>query len=297
MAERPPSRNIDRLARSLFADRERQEILIEALFKGESEAPALLWLAERPVEAPFVSQPRTSWQPEFVDLIDSGQRPGAHPLHQAGAYYCLDFSSVFEASLVRHCLDVSSILDVCAAPGGKSVFAYRALAPARLVSNEVIGKRRGALVSNLKRCAVDVATVTGIDSARLKSSLAETFCLVIVDAPCSGQSLEAKGSSAEGAFHPVTINMNANRQKRIVANSLQLVRPGGYLAYMTCTFSPKENEGVVEWVRKKFPEFVTVACETLAGFQSELSSEHCYRLFPFQGMGAGGFCSLFRRQH
>jgi 16S rRNA C967 or C1407 C5-methylase (RsmB/RsmF family) len=77
--------------------------------------------------------------------------------------------------------------------------------------------------------------------------------VVIVDAPCTGQSLLAKGDKALGCFHPVNINKSASRQKRIIANAAQTVAGEGYLAYMTCTFSPEENEQVGEWLMKKFP--------------------------------------------
>ncbi|MEG5173865.1 hypothetical protein [Microcoleus sp. B3-D7] len=76
----------------------------------------------------------------------------------------------------------------------------------------------------------------------------QTANLVIVDAPCTGQSLLAKGDKAPGCFHHVTINSNANRQKRIFANSAKIVAPQGYLVYMTCTYSTAENEQVSEWL-------------------------------------------------
>ena len=79
--------------------------------------------------------------------------------------------------------------------------------------------------------------------------------MVIVDAPCTGQSLLAKGDKALGCFHPVSINKSASRQKRIMANAAQTVAGGGYLAYMTCTFSTEENEQVGEWLMKQFPQF------------------------------------------
>ena len=118
--------------------------------------------------------------------------------------------------------------------------------------------------------------------------------LVIVDAPCSGQSLLAKGEKAPGCFHPTAINKSANRQKRIIANSAQLVAPQGYLAYMTCTYSPAENEQVCQWFMSKFPHFVPVQVDDLAAYQSHLTDIPCYRLFPQDRLGAGAFTALWR---
>ena len=118
--------------------------------------------------------------------------------------------------------------------------------------------------------------------------------LVIVDAPCSGQSLLAKGEKAPGCFHPTNINKNANRQKRIIANSAQIVAPQGYLAYMTCTYSPEENEQVCEWLLERFPQFKLVEVKHLKNYQSHLTTMPCYRMFPQSGLGAGAFAALFR---
>jgi 16S rRNA C967 or C1407 C5-methylase (RsmB/RsmF family) len=118
--------------------------------------------------------------------------------------------------------------------------------------------------------------------------------VVIVDAPCSGQSLLAKGAKAPGCFHPVTINKNANRQKRILANAAQLVAPQGYLAYMTCTYSVEENEQVIEWLLERFPRLRPVVIPHLATHQSSLSSLPCYRLWPQTGLGAGAFTILLQ---
>ena len=134
------------------------------------------------------------------------------------------------------------------------------------------------------------------DSQILAETIPETANIVIVDAPCSGQSLLAKGEKAPGCFHPVTINNNANRQKRILANSAKIVAPQGYLAYMTCTYSPAENEQVSEWFVSKFPQFSAVEVPHLAAYQSHLTNLPCYRMWPQDKLGAGAFTVLFQNQ-
>jgi 16S rRNA C967 or C1407 C5-methylase (RsmB/RsmF family) len=122
------------------------------------------------------------------------------------------------------------------------------------------------------------------------------FDLVIVDAPCSGQSMAAKGKESGGGFHPATVNQNSNRQKRILACVAPCVKPGGCLAYMTCTYSPEENEEVVAWLLKKMPEFRPVPLGRMEPLQSHLTDIPCVRVWPHTGPGAGGFSCLLQRE-
>jgi 16S rRNA C967 or C1407 C5-methylase (RsmB/RsmF family) len=202
-------------------------------------------------------------------------------------------SVLAEAKFSNKC-SPNLIVDTCSSPGGKAIYAWRACNPKRLVCNEVIGSRLSALISNIKRCRITPTIVTNADTAHLAVSIGETADIVLVDAPCSGQSLPAKGAKAFGAFHPATINMNSNRQKRILANSAKIVAPGGYLAYMTCTFSLDENEGVIKWFLKRFPNFEPQIVPHLEDFRSRISEFPCYRLMPHQGLGAGAFTCLLK---
>ena len=290
-----PSNLLLKLSRRLFPDSTEQEKFVEALIHPQSFHPCILWCREKPEDFPLAVETPTPWQPAFVDRLSLGSRPGLHPLHAVGYYYCLDFSSVFAAStLLAIDSPVHLAFDICAAPGGKSIFAWKALAPELLLSNEVIGKRLGMLISNLKRCQISPSMVLNKDSSVLAESLSNSSNLVIVDAPCTGQSLLAKGDKAPGCFHETAINKSANRQKRIIANSAQLVAPQGYLAYMTCTYSSEENEQVCEWLLKKFPQFQPVMIPHLAAYQSHLTSIPCYRIWPQEGLGAGAFTMLLK---
>jgi 16S rRNA C967 or C1407 C5-methylase (RsmB/RsmF family) len=299
-----------KLARQLFRDVSAQQALLDALATPQPYRPALIWLQPRPPQSPFTVEPPYAWQPPFVDRVSVAQRPGRDPRHDAGHYYVLDISSVFTAAVllaakthpaaVRAQVDgevVSRqplVIDLCASPGGKSIFAWRAFRPDLLLCNEVIKKRTAALVSNLQRCRIAPAAVVTIDSSRLAEACPRSASLVIVDAPCSGQSLIVKGKRSPGCFHPATINLNANRQRRILANAAKLVAPGGHLAYLTCTYSLKENEGNVEWLVKQQPRFTPEMVPTLHPFQSHLTELPCYRLWPQAGIGAGGFAALLR---
>jgi 16S rRNA C967 or C1407 C5-methylase (RsmB/RsmF family) len=291
----PPSNTLKKLAARLFADPGDRARFLDALLSPTSYPPALIWLEPRLRELPFPVEPPFDWQPEFVDRVPIEHRPGQAALHQQGAYYCLDISSVFAASVCYAVEKPPEIaVDVCASPGGKSAFLWRMFKPQLLVANEVIGKRTAALIANLQRCRIGPAVVVTADSSRLADAGAQSADLVVVDAPCSGQSLIARGKPSPGCFHPATINMNANRQRRILANAARLVAPGGHLAYITCTYSLKENETNAAWLMKNQPAFQPLSVPRLAAFQSHLAEFPCYRLWPQQHMGAGSFGVIFR---
>jgi 16S rRNA C967 or C1407 C5-methylase (RsmB/RsmF family) len=293
-----PSNLLLKVARRLFDDADEQAKFIASLVNPQPFAPCILWCQDKLEVSPFAVETPTLWQPEFVDRLSLGEKPGQHPLHQQGYFYCLDFSSVFAASvLLTINQPVPLVFDMCAAPGGKSVFAWKALKPDLLISNEVIGKRLGMLISNLKRCHIQPSCVVNRDSSIFVEMFAESSNLVLVDAPCTGQSLLAKGEKAPGCFHHTAINKSANRQKRIIANSAQVVAPQGYLVYMTCTYSPEENEQVCEWLLARFPQFQAVEVSHLSKYQSHLTSIPCYRMFPQDGLGAGAFTVLFKNMN
>ncbi|MBD3883761.1 RsmB/NOP family class I SAM-dependent RNA methyltransferase [Phormidium tenue FACHB-886] len=286
-----------KLSQKLFDDPESQTQFVAALTHPRPFHPCILWTQPKPIELPFQPEPPLAWQPAFVDRLALAEKPGQQPLHQAGYFYCLDFSSVFAVSpLLTIEPPIKQAIDVCASPGGKSLFTWAALHPEQLICNEAIGKRMGALVSNLKRCRVEGAIALNLDPAILADRYPETANLVLVDAPCTGQSLLAKGGKAPGCFHPVSINKNANRQKRILANSAQLVAPQGYLIYMTCAYSPEENEQVSEWFLQRFPQFQPLAVPHLQDWRSHLTELPCYRIFPQSGLGAGAFTILLQKQ-
>ncbi|BDA68541.1 hypothetical protein CAL7716_027070 [Calothrix sp. PCC 7716] len=284
-----------KLSRRLYVDTEQQEEFINALINPQVYNPSILWCRDKPNDFSLSIAKPVDWQPAFVDRLELNQKPGQHPLHEQGYFYCLDFSSVFAASIfLKISQPINLIFDMCAAPGGKSIFAWRVLQPESLIANEVIGKRIGMLFSNFKRCKITPTAVLNRDSSILAEAIPKSSDLVIVDAPCSGQSLLAKGEKVPGCFHPTNINKNANRQKRIIANSAQIVAPQGYLAYTTCTYSPEENEQVCEWLLQKFPQYEPVEVSHLKDYQSHLTTIPCYRMFPQSGLGAGAFAALFK---
>lgn len=293
---KPLSRNIEKVAQSLFSDPVAREAFLDTIREGQRRITAVAWLAGARPDGLYATSQKPEWLPEWIDVVADDVRPGTLTAHEEGKIYCLDLSSTFAcAPLAEVSIPTRVIVDVCAAPGGKGILAWRYLHPELLIGNEVIRKRTAQLISNYKRCSIDPAIVTSCDPSLVGSLLESQAEVVIVDAPCSGQSLLLKDMAAPGAFHPATISMNERRQRRILAHSARVVAPGGYLLYATCTFSREENEDNVEWFLKTFPHFTDVRVSSLAPYQSEITSRHAYRLFPQQGVGAGAFCCLLKR--
>ena len=210
--------------------------------------------------------------------------------------YPLDLSSVFMASALNELppSQTRTIIDLCASPGGKSIYAWRLLQPDILISNEVIGKRLPAIISNFKRLNIAPSFITTADVSYFTKFYNNSADVVIVDAPCSGQSLLEKGQGYNSAFSPHVIKMNQSRQKKIISKAAEVVAPQRWLAYMTCTFSEQENEKVCQWFMKKFPHFEPQVVTCLEPHRSKLADFPCYRLSPEDNLGAGGFTVLFK---
>jgi len=284
-----------KVAEELFSSSSDRSRFLDAIQAGDAGAQACLWLRGRPESSPFKEHVGPAWLPRNVQVVSPEERPGKSPEHEEGGIYCLDLSSVFACVPLYDLNNCKSVIDVCAAPGGKGIVAWSAVSPAFIAANEVIRKRTAQLISNYRRCHIAPSIVTAMDPKQLAEQAPSSADLVIVDAPCSGQSLVLKDLAAPGAFHPATISMNARRQRRILAHSAALVAPGGYLLYATCTFSKEENEENVEWLLSHFSEFAAQPVDALEEYRSPVSSVATYRLWPYQGWGAGSFCALFKR--
>ncbi len=291
-----PGRLAIKMAKQLFDDEREQKRFLSALRVGDAGRPAAVWMGAPPDPSPVpLLADGPSWLPHFVSAFEQGVRPGRLDAHQEGALYSLDLSSVFSVAAI---LDLDPrperVLDLCASPGGKALFLWRALHPSQLIANEAIASRLGVLKENLKRCRAEGVEVMCADPQHLAHVLVASMDLVLVDAPCSGQSLLARGTRNPGCFHPVTIRRNAMRQRRILVEASKTVRPGGYLFYSTCTFSVAENEEVVEWFLKGAIGWKAVDLARLALHRSGHSEVPTYRLDPQAGFGAGAFVAALK---
>lgn len=227
---------------------------------------------------------------------------GNHPLHHAGAFYLQEPSamSAVTALGVRH---GDRVLDLCAAPGGKSTQIAAALGgEGLLVSNEYVSSRVPALVSNIERMGIPNCVITNGDVAAITDKFINFFDCVLVDAPCSGEGMIRKFPSILGEWSMQNIEACAKRQLSILLSASGAVKPGGKLCYSTCTYAPEENEGVIAEFLRQRPDFELIPIEKPFGraafpqfAPNTAGIEFARRIFIADG-GEGHFVALMRKK-
>ncbi len=213
----------------------------------------------------------------FDELVD---HPGRHALHAAGLFYVQEPS----AMSVVPALDVQRehwVLDMCAAPGGKSTQLAADLDHTGvLVANEIHPKRLKALGENLERWGSPGTVITQEDPSRLAQRWGPIFQRILLDAPCSGEGMFRKDAEAVATWSLAKVTELAALQRRLLAAAHDLLAPGGLLVYSTCTFNEEENERQVEHVLQEFPR---------------MSLQRQERLWPHKQRGEGHFYAVFQK--
>lgn len=235
---------------------------------------------------------------------DAQSRPGLSPYHDAGLYYLQEPSAMAPAGL----LDVQPgerVLDLCAAPGGKTTQLAAALrGEGLLVSNEIHPKRARILSGNVERLGIANALVLNEHPKQLAERFPEWFDKILVDAPCSGEGMFRKEEAAVTDWSEETVEMCARRQQEILHSAAQMLRGGGRLVYSTCTFSPQENEGAVSAFLHAHPEFYVeeVSAPWFAPGRPDWVEdpapglEHTFRLWPHHLRGEGHYAAVLRKR-
>lgn len=200
------------------------------------------------------SDKRVSWANEAY-YFDENVRPGKHPYHEMGLYYIQEPSAMSAAALLAPKPGMR-VLDLCAAPGGKSTQLATYLGDSGLlVSNEINTQRSRILSQNIERMGIKNAIVTNEDSFVLTSHFPGFFNAIQVDAPCSGEGMFRKLPEAIEQWSMENVAICAARQKEILDNAAVMLKPGGTIVYSTCTFSKEENEDVIEYFLEKHSDF------------------------------------------
>ena len=238
------------------------------------------------------------WSPSGCYLAE---RPvfTADPLFHAGCYYVQEASSMFLEQVVRQHVDAPvRALDLCAAPGGKSTHLHSLLpAGSMLVSNEPMPLRAQVLAENVIKWGRASAVVTKNEPADF-APFRNFFDFVLVDAPCSGEGMFRKDSFAVEQWSPVIVRQCAGKQRAIVADIWDSLRPGGLMVYSTCTFNREENEDCVEWIAENLgAEVLKVETEAGWGITGSLTTEGLpvYRFIPGHTKGEGLFMAVLRK--
>ena len=231
------------------------------------------------------------WAPE-ARYLKAGSRAGGRVFHDAGAYYLQEPSAMAPAAVLRP-RPGEWVLDLCAAPGGKSTqMAGMMEGRGLLLCNEVIPERAKILSGNIERMGVANALVTSASTDRLAGLLPARFDRVLVDAPCSGEGMFRRHPESRGEWNPGLPEMCAERQARILDDAAAMLKEGGTLVYSTCTFSRTENEDTLTRFLSRHPDFEMLPF-ALPGCPP--SAEGTLRIWPHRQRGEGHFAAAMIR--
>ena len=232
------------------------------------------------------------------------ERPSftSDPLFHAGAYYVQEASSMFLEEAIRQSCDLSlplRVLDLCAAPGGKSTLIQSIIsANSLLVSNEVIKTRVNILSENITKWGAANVVVTNNDPKDFQR-LPEYFDLIVVDAPCSGSGLFRKDPEAINEWSMNNVELCNQRQERILADIFPSLKPGGILIYSTCSYSENEDEKITDWVLDNYPvsciRYLTNKDWGIIETNSPIHNAYGYRFYPDKLKGEGFFIAAFKK--
>jgi NOL1/NOP2/sun family putative RNA methylase len=219
------------------------------------------------------------------------------PSFWAGAYYVQEASSMFVGHILQHILPNTAVkvLDLCAAPAGKSTHISSILPTnSLLVSNEVIKTRASILAENMQRWGLQNHLISNND-ASFFGGIENFFDIILVDAPCSGEGMFRKDTNAITEWSEANVNLCANRQRRIIADVLPSLKEGGYLLYSTCTYNEQENEENVQWFCENYG-LETVKIEVPKEWGIVNKQDGCFRFFPHLLAGEGFFLACLRKK-
>ncbi|MDR2026250.1 MAG: RsmB/NOP family class I SAM-dependent RNA methyltransferase, partial [Prevotellaceae bacterium] len=221
------------------------------------------------------------------------------PLFHSGSYYVQEAASMFVeqcANTVKQYGGIDCILDLCAAPGGKSTHLISLFPDSLTVCNEVIRSRAAILEENIARWGRANAVITSSDPS-VFHRLNRFFDFILVDAPCSGEGMFRKESKALEKWSPENIRLCAARQLRIVRDVWDSLKPGGFMLYATCTYNVEENENTVKFIVENLgAESIPVDMPAFEGISPSLDDNiHACRFFPHRTKSEGLFLSLIRK--
>lgn len=236
--------------------------------------------------------------------VQGDAQPAKHPYYYAGLYYIQEPSAMTPAAALP-VEEGDYVLDMCAAPGGKSTeLAAKLKGTGVLVSNDISSTRARALVKNLSLFGAKNALVTCENPGKLSNYFPEYFDKILVDAPCSGEGMFRKDPSLIKSWEELGVEHFVTIQKEIILEAAKMLKPGGIMVYSTCTFSPEENEGAIMHLLEHFKEFRILDMNLYDGFDhghpewvengtSDLNK--CVRIWPHKVAGEGHFVALLQK--
>ena len=237
------------------------------------------------------------WSPNGRYLAERPQFT-LDPLMHGGAYYVQEASSQFVAHILRSDnIDGGRVLDMCAAPGGKTtVYSSLVGREGLVVANDINRGRTLALSDNVQRWGMGNVVVTCNEPEHI-GAFEQWFDVVAVDAPCSGEGMFRKMDEAREEWTPASVEQCVARQRDILAEAWRALRPGGKLIYSTCTFNDREDEGVVRWLVEEYGDEI-VATERIETedkwgiVRSDIGPFQCFHFYPHSARGEGFFAAV-----
>ena len=244
------------------------------------------------------SDARVQWMNDAV-YLDHRPQFTMDPLLHQGCYYVQEASSMFLAQAIRRCVNGPvRVLDLCAAPGGKSTLLAQLLPQGSLlVSNEIQRSRAQILAENMVKWGRPGTMVTCNTPKQIGDSNL-MFDLIAVDAPCSGEGMFRKDEGAVRDWSIANVEMCASRQRQIIEDIWPALKPGGYLIYSTCTFNRQEDEDNVRWIMDKFgATAVDLSADSEWNIIGSLTSDDIpvYHFMQHRTRGEGFFLCLLRK--
>lgn len=249
------------------------------------------------------------WDLEPVPWTDNGfyydgslegeaLRPSKHPAYYAGLYYLQEPSAMTPAAMLP-VVPGDRVLDLCAAPGGKSTeLASKLKGRGMLVSNDISYSRARALLKNLELAGAANICVTSEAPEKLACVWPEYFDKILVDAPCSGEGMFRRDEDMVKDWKEKGPEYYVPIQRQILSQAAAMLKPGGYMMYSTCTFSVEEDEGNVSYILEEFPqmELCCLDLDKVPGACGGFGLSGCMRLFPHRLRGEGHFLALMRKK-
>ena len=249
------------------------------------------------------------WDLEPVPWTDNGfyydgslegeaLRPSKHPAYYAGLYYLQEPSAMTPAAMLP-VVPGDRVLDLCAAPGGKSTeLASKLKGRGMLVSNDISYSRARALLKNLELAGAANICVTSEAPEKLACVWPEYFDKILVDAPCSGEGMFRRDEDMVKDWKEKGPEYYVPIQRQILSQAAAMLKPGGYMMYSTCTFSVEEDEGNVSYILEEFPqmELCCLDLDKVPGACGGFGLSGCMRLLPHRLRGEGHFLALMRKK-
>lgn len=220
-----------------------------------------------------------------------------HPHYFAGLYYIQEPSAMLPASRLP-VQPGELVLDLCAAPGGKATeLSSRLGGDGLLVANDASASRAKALLKNMTVWGCSNGCITAETPEKLLETFGMYFDKILVDAPCSGEGMFRRDSSLAAAWCERGPKYYSVIQREILSCAVQMLKPGGMLLYSTCTFSAEEDENVIAWLLKEFPELALSKPARSDGLSRAAAPfEDCLRVWPHRTDGEGHFLALLKKQ-